>query len=99
LLRSNYSITKLVDGLEKEGLVVRRRDGKDRRVYQVCVTPLGCSFIGKSFALMTKGEERINTCLTKEESQTLIELSRRVRINLIEHITGLSEDKIIPIEP
>lgn len=98
LLRSNYSITKLVDGLEKEGLVIRRRDSKDRRIYQVCVTPLGCEFIIKSFELMSKGEARINTCLTKEESQQLIELSRRVRLNLIAHITGMSEDKIKPLK-
>lgn len=41
-LQSPYSaITRLVDALEKEGLVIRKRTGKDARLRYVCLTEVG----------------------------------------------------------
>lgn len=89
MLRSNFSITKLIDGLSQEGLVARRRDTKDRRVYKLYVTPLGITFIENSLTLLAKGEDTINRCLDDDERKTLSNLTRKLRLNLIEQITGL----------
>ena len=89
MLRSNYSITKLIDGLAKEGLVTRRRDSKDRRVFKVYITSSGITFIEHSLDLLAKGEDTVLDCLGEDEAQTLASLSRKLRLKLIKQITGL----------
>ena len=89
MLRSNYSITKLIDGLAKENLVMRRRDSKDRRVFKVYLTSTGIDFIENSLELLAKGEETVRGCLDDNEAKTLSDLSRKLRLKLIEQITGV----------
>jgi len=89
MLRSNYSVTKLLNGLEKEGLITRRRSKKDRRTYPAYLTSEGLAFIEKSLEILTKGEEIINLCLSEEERHLLSELTRKLRLKLIEQVTGL----------
>ena len=55
LLRSGGSITSVVDGLEKRGLVERRRDGSDRRFVRVQLTDKGTDLIRGIFSRTTPG--------------------------------------------
>lgn len=45
LISSVPDVTRLVDGLEKRRLVVRRRSAADRRVVQVFLTPAGAALL------------------------------------------------------
>jgi MarR family 2-MHQ and catechol resistance regulon transcriptional repressor len=49
ILRSSGNITMIIDNLEKRGLVRRRRDNADRRVFIVHLTAEGNKLIDKLF--------------------------------------------------
>ena len=68
IFKSQGNITKVVDNLERAGLVKRERDSEDRRYYRVTLTakgrrlfekvlPLHVSHIEKEMARLTKGEQ------------------------------------------
>lgn len=78
LLKSSGNITMVVDNLEKRSLVERRREGGDRRVVTVHLTPDGERLIAEIFpqhaALIT--EEM--GALDPEEQDTLGRLCRKL---------------------
>ena len=47
MLTRDSDITRLVDRLEKRGLVMRSQDGKDRRVVRAAITPSGLELLRK----------------------------------------------------
>jgi MarR family 2-MHQ and catechol resistance regulon transcriptional repressor len=49
ILRSSGNITMVIDNLEKRGLVMRKRDKSDRRVFIVHLTDEGNKLISKVF--------------------------------------------------
>jgi DNA-binding MarR family transcriptional regulator len=89
MLRSRNSVTKLIEGLEKDGLVRRYHARKDRRTVYVEVTSAGLSFTMTRLKAITSLEEEIRSCLDDGELQTLVDLSRKLRLKLIEKLTGL----------
>jgi len=97
MLRSNYSITKLIDGLEKDRLVKRYPDGKDRRSIKVKVTTEGLNYVISSLGSVVEAEDDLKSWLNDEERENLAANIRKLRDKLIEKITeryGLSiEDK------
>ena len=89
MLRSRNSVTNLIEGLEKDGLVRRYHTRKDRRTVYVEVTSAGLSFTMTRLKAVTALEEEVRSCLDDGELQTLVELTRKLRLKLIEKITGL----------
>jgi len=78
LLKSSGNITMVVDNLEKRELVERRREGNDRRVVTVHLTPKGRQLIVEVFprhATLISDELGI---LTPEEQDTLGRLCRKL---------------------
>jgi len=78
LLKSSGNITMVVDNLEKRGLVERRREGDDRRMVTVLLTPEGQKLIADIFprhAALIADEMSV---LTPDEQDTLGCLCRRV---------------------
>ncbi len=49
LLRSSGNIVKVIDNLERDGLVLRKPDLRDRRAYKVILTKKGKRIIKKIF--------------------------------------------------
>jgi DNA-binding MarR family transcriptional regulator len=95
MLRSNYSITKLIDGLEKDGLVKRSPDGRDRRSINIEVTSEGLNYVTSSLGKTVTAERELNSWLEKEELERLAPTIRKLRDKLIEKISkrhGLSAD-------
>jgi len=79
MLRSKHSVTKIIDSLEKEGLIVRDFTNKDRRVTSVKLTASGLEHLKQRFS---KGNERANKVmdsLDTKERKTLVELTERLR--------------------
>ena len=79
MLRSKHSVTKIIDSLEKEGLIVRDFTNKDRRVTSVKLTASGLEHLKHRFS---KGNERANKVmdsLDTKERKTLVELTERLR--------------------
>jgi DNA-binding MarR family transcriptional regulator len=89
LLRSRNSVSKLIDGLEKDGLVRRYHTKEDRRTVYVEVTSSGLSFIMARLKVIKSLEKEIRTCLDDHELETVVDLTRKLRLKLIERLTGL----------
>ncbi|MDD1750755.1 MAG: MarR family transcriptional regulator [Methanothrix sp.] len=95
MLRSNYSITKLIDGLEKDRLVKRCPDRKDRRSINVEVTSEGLDYVTSSLSKTVTAERELKSWLSTEELEDLAPTIRKLRDKLIEKISkrhGLSAD-------
>jgi DNA-binding MarR family transcriptional regulator len=97
MLRSNYSITKLIDGLEKDRLVKRYPDEKDRRSIKVKVTSEGLNYVITSLSNVNvmEAERELKYWLNDDERQNLAAIIRKLRDKLIEKVSeryGLSED-------
>lgn len=89
LLRSKNSVSQLIAGLEKNGLVRRYHATEDRRTVYVEVTSDGLSFINTRLRVLKSLEEEIRSCLDDGELEVLIDLTRKLRLRLIEKLTGL----------
>lgn len=73
LLKSGGNITMVVDNLEKNGMVTRKRDPDDRRAVRIHLTEKGRTFIGELFPRHLKRVKKEFSILSKAE---LIELGR-----------------------
>ncbi len=72
------SMCRMIDRLEREGLVSRERDLADRRVIRVRITPEGRAAAEAGRAAVADLEERAFSALTSEERQTLSALLGRL---------------------
>ena len=87
MLRPNYSITKLIDGLEDDGLVKRRPDGNDRRSIKVKVTSEGLDYVASNLSNLFEAEQELNCWLDDEEMENLAATLRKLRDKLIEKVS------------
>lgn len=78
LLRSCGSVTSVVDGLQRKGLVARRRDGSDKRFVTVALTPKGAKLIGGIFPAHAKAVAGRFAALTAPEQEELRRLCRKL---------------------
>jgi DNA-binding MarR family transcriptional regulator len=77
--RKPNSITAIVDRMEKDGLVERAKNPKDRRAIELVITAKGNDALNRSTKpamVMMKG---MMSCLSDEEMMTLIQLLERLR--------------------
>ncbi len=88
LLRSKDHVTRLVDGLVKDGLAVRSPGDKDRRTVQVEITPSGLQLVRSVLTLIKKEETFLESCLGERDFPGFEKLLRAFRHNLI---TRMSE--------
>jgi DNA-binding MarR family transcriptional regulator len=84
MLRSKHSVTKIIDSLEKEGLVVRDFTNKDRRVTPVRLTLKGLKRLRQRF---TRGNERarkVMDTIEEKEQKQLVSLTEKIRQRMTE---------------
>jgi DNA-binding MarR family transcriptional regulator len=90
LFRSKNSITKVVDSLEKDGLIIRTRVNKDRRTIRIKITLTGLEFVKQT---LLKGDiltQEVLSCLSKDERKVLVNLIRKMRRTMIGKILNIS---------
>jgi DNA-binding MarR family transcriptional regulator len=68
---SKYSVTKIIDKLEKNGYVVRQHFSKDHRVVHVRVTSAGLEFVSKTLNTHDLLWQNIMSTLSENEHQEL----------------------------
>jgi MarR family transcriptional regulator for hemolysin len=78
------SMCRMVDRLEREGLVSRERDREDRRVIRVRITPAGREAAKIGRASVDDLEAHAFSALTPDERETLSELLGRLLAGLPE---------------
>ena len=82
LLRSGASMTSVVEGLEKRGLVVRQRTEEDKRFVRVALTGKGRRLIQEIFPAHAETVTRLFSVLTEEEQEQLRRLCRTLGIGV-----------------
>jgi DNA-binding MarR family transcriptional regulator len=82
LLRAKSTITRLVDGLEKAGLVKRINDQEDRRALNVILTPEGSELRHQAELAHQRSLERRLAALPEADRYALEELLKSLRIGL-----------------
>ncbi|MGV3524173.1 MAG: MarR family winged helix-turn-helix transcriptional regulator [Candidatus Sericytochromatia bacterium] len=78
LLKSGGNITLVIDNLEKQALVERRRNSGDRRYITVSLTPAGAELIERIFPVHAALIHELFEVLAPEEQNALRELCRRL---------------------
>ena len=78
VLLTSGSISTAVDRLSNKGLVRRRQDPADGRVYRVHLTEEGRRVIEEAFARHRRNLEKAAEVLTAEERQTLVRLLKKL---------------------
>ena len=74
------TISGLLDGLEKDGLIGRRPDPEDRRLIRVHLTAAGRGFLDKIRPGYCRWLSSIMTPLDEEERQQLVHYSKRFEL-------------------
>ena len=83
------TISGLLDGLEKDGLIERRSDPGDRRLIRVNLTAAGHGFLDKIRPGYCRWLSSIVEPLSEEERQQLVMLLEKIRTRLSElAVTG-----------
>ena len=80
---SNSTVSGIIDRLEKQGYVQRRRDSKDRRVVMIHVTEEIDREIKKRMKLMEDSTEKLVEYGTEEEIDKVLE-GFKILVNLVE---------------
>src|SRR6201987_5363675 len=82
MITRDPDITRLLDRLEKRGLIVRWRDAKDRRMVLARITPEGLKMLDRLDEQMTDGHRQHLGPLGRERLKALCELLRAARREL-----------------
>lgn len=78
LLKSGGNTTLVIDNLEKRGLVRRRRDPEDRRIFIIELTEAGHELIRSLFPRHAQAIAQEMSVLTPEEQRLLGELCKKL---------------------
>jgi len=76
------TMTGLIDTLEKDGLVIREADKKDRRTLHVRLTPQGSSFVKKMLPEYFRRVSAVISPLTESERKQLVRLLQKIQQGL-----------------
>ena len=82
--KQNANITRIIDKLEKEKLVLRKAVKGDRRAYLLSITEKGKQLFNKVIPIIIKNNQDVMSCLTKEEETIVISSM----IKIIKHLSG-----------
>jgi DNA-binding MarR family transcriptional regulator len=78
------AMTRVVDDLEKEGLVRRERTERDRRVVEIALTPQGRRYLQSGKRLVVELLNYLLDPFSRQELETLIALLQRMMARLQE---------------
>lgn len=78
LEKDRTTMVAIVDELEREGLVDRRRNPEDRRAYALLATDAGREWLKRARAVLDAAEERLLGSLDCDEREALREMLQRV---------------------
>lgn len=79
ILKTTGNITTVIDNLEKRELVQRIREMKDRRYFQIVLTPEGAKLIRRIYPAHVKRVDQVMDKLTKDEQEELKQLCEKLQ--------------------
>ena len=78
LLKSGGNITMVVDNLEKQGYVIRKKDPDDRRAVLIRLTPKGEKFIEEFFPKHLNKIKEEFSVISEEEKKNLADICKKL---------------------
>lgn len=84
LLVSRANVTKVIDGMEKRGLVTRSASKRDRRARFLKLTKVGKALVARIIPLQNARSVRITSGLSKQEISVLNRLLTKLSSKIIE---------------
>lgn len=82
LLVSRANITRLIDRLEKDGLVIRQPDSKDKRVFQLYLTDRATALMNFFVPIHNQYILRLVSVLDDKEKELLLSLLSKLKKGL-----------------
>jgi MarR family transcriptional regulator, 2-MHQ and catechol-resistance regulon repressor len=92
LLKSTGNVTLVLDNLEKNGLVERKRETHDRRMVIISLTPAGKALITEVFPRHAASITSEFSALTEEEQIEFGRLCKKLGMGRLESSTIVSTD-------
>jgi DNA-binding MarR family transcriptional regulator len=89
MLRSKHSVTKIIDSLEKEGLITRDFTNKDRRVTSLRLTKAGLEHLRQRFSRGNERAKKVMDALSAKEQKQLVDLTERMRQKMTAILEGV----------
>ncbi len=89
------SLARLLDQLAENGWIERRPDPKDRRAFQLFLTPAAAPILKMITAASAEFQQQALAGLTPEQQQALFAGLNRVRENLTALSKNISESKVV----
>jgi DNA-binding MarR family transcriptional regulator len=83
-LKDRATVTRMIDVLERDGLLGRRSDGRDRRTYRIVLSKAGERTVERILPLIADVNKEMTEGLSKSEIRTLGRLLLIVESNLSE---------------
>ena len=90
------AVTRLIDRLEKRGLLSRVRSSEDRRAVRLALTPEGLALAARMPAIFNSVTDKLLTGFTAEEVGFLKSMLRRILVTSNDQ-TGMIRDLAITI--
>lgn len=81
--KDNANITRMVDKLEKKGLVIRQSDSNDRRSWKLSITKKGIEIRDLVEPLAVDILAKISKGITEKEMDSYNDISKKIISNLI----------------
>ncbi len=94
LLCVKSTITRLVDRLEADGLVVRTPDPLDRRAQRLLLTSRGAAVRAQAITLHSAAVERRMSCLSDDEQSRLYGLLDKLQVGLRADLSREAGDEV-----
>lgn len=91
---SPTNITKLVDGLERDGYVRRAGNPHDKRKVWVELQSSGAEIVEETLPDVARHVSSVWQGLTPEEKRVLVHLLSKLRLDLLTHHAGLQVESI-----
>lgn len=88
LLVSRANVTKVIDGMEKRGLVTRSASKEDRRARLIKLTKAGEALVARIIPLQNKRCIRVTSGMSRSEISTLNKLLTKFSTKIIESGKG-----------
>lgn len=89
------SLARLLDQLAESGLIERRPDPKDRRAFQLYLTPAAAPIVKMITAASAEFQQKALVGLTVEQQHALFAGLNQVRENLTALGKSISESKVV----
>ncbi len=74
---AQYTTSRIVDALERDGLVERKQDPNSRRAHRILLTEKGRQLAGELPALVSRVNGKVLEELTEKEQARLVQLLRK----------------------